>query len=98
MTVATPNNTRVNPTCRSRSTVWSAADVRPKMLYSAVFASASGEFGTRDKFNGVRGLNADKGSCSGASDADMNPGVLDTTGVTRGLFRPGRHPLDTITS
>ena len=68
------------------------------MLYSAVFASASGEFGTRDRLRGVRDLNADNESCSGASDADMNPGVLDTTGVTRGLFRPVSHPLDTITT
>src|SRR5436309_703983 len=41
MIVATPNSISVKLTCRSRTTDWSTALVRPKMLYSPVWASAS---------------------------------------------------------
>src|SRR4051794_38534408 len=46
--VATPNSASVNPTLRSRTTDWSTARVRPKMLYSPVWASDSGAGGVRD--------------------------------------------------
>src|SRR5512143_2986638 len=71
MIVATPNRISVNPTCRSRTIAESTDRVRPKMLYSPVWASDSEATGVRDCESGRPGDDL-RISTSESGDADIS--------------------------
>src|SRR5689334_16501205 len=87
--VATPNSRSVKLTCRSRTTAWSAARVRPKMLYSPVWASASGAGGVRGPTEPGR----ERGENDVFRKSESGGESIIPTGVGADGFRPAVPPL-----
>src|SRR5678816_2079660 len=97
MSVATPNNTSVNPIWRSRMTDWSSVRVKPRMLYSPVCASASvgGVMRGSERF-----LNEAKksGSWMWSGEADMDREAWPTGGAATGPHGYYRNQATSVSS